>query len=398
MDVSIAQRLMERRKHAGYTQESLAEKLGVSRQAVSKWERSESSPDTDNLIALAQLYGVSLDELLFAEVGRGEALEALDELAVDLGEGDGLDAGDGSDAGADSDADDGQDTGSDVCGGNGTGVNAGDGADICDDPDAGLNASDDPDTTGENPLISSDAGDEIRLSSNALHLKSSSGEEVVLAKGGGVAMRDAAGSITRSFGSLREAHDAWNADHGREPRGYTVHGERFETLDAAREKYGVDIDAGEPVQKHYSSRFAGAWNRFPYPLIALLGAAMTLISGGVPSAAISVASNYYLFIWPSDIALLWIATIPLYYLLGRAIDRRRPLSFVAEAYAIAAIVLMVPVIGQGLFGVTWPLLLTVPLVAWLAHACERRAGIRKSSRTAGGTDAGNESASASDNR
>lgn len=389
---------MERRKHAGYTQESLAEKLGVSRQAVSKWERSESSPDTDNLIALAQLYGVSLDELLFAEAGRGEAL---DELAVDLGEDDGPDTGDGSDAG--SNAGDDSDAGSDACGSNGTGVNAGGGAGVCDGPDASYDSDADPNAgadsgvAGEDPFISSDAGDEIHLSSNALHLKSSSGEEVVLAKGGGVVMRDAAGSITRGFEGLREAHDAWNADHGREPRGYTVHGERFETLDAAREKYGADIDAGEPVQKHYSSRFMGAWNRFPYPLIALLGAALPLVYGGAPSVAISVASNYHLFIWPSDIALLWIATIPLYYLLGRAIDRRRPLSFIAEAYAIAAMVLMVPVIGQGLFGITWPLLLTVPLVAWLAHACERRAGIRKSSRTAGGTDAGNESASASDN-
>ena len=39
----------------------------MSRQAVSKWERSESSPDTDNLIALAQLYGVSLDDLLYVD-------------------------------------------------------------------------------------------------------------------------------------------------------------------------------------------------------------------------------------------------------------------------------------------------------------------------------------------
>ena len=44
--------------------------LGVSRQAVSKWERSESSPDTDNLIALAALYGVSLDELLYGEAAN----------------------------------------------------------------------------------------------------------------------------------------------------------------------------------------------------------------------------------------------------------------------------------------------------------------------------------------
>lgn len=67
MNVEIAQRLAARRKQAGLSQEALAERLGVSRQAVSKWERSESSPDTDNLIALAQLYGLSLDDLLYVD-------------------------------------------------------------------------------------------------------------------------------------------------------------------------------------------------------------------------------------------------------------------------------------------------------------------------------------------
>ncbi len=64
MDISTANRLYELRKQHGFSQDELAEKLNVSRQAISKWERSESSPDTDNLIALAKLYGVSLDELL----------------------------------------------------------------------------------------------------------------------------------------------------------------------------------------------------------------------------------------------------------------------------------------------------------------------------------------------
>lgn len=68
MNVDMANRLANRRRAAGLSQEALAEKLGVTRQAVSKWERSESSPDTDNLIALANLYGVSLDDLLYAEV------------------------------------------------------------------------------------------------------------------------------------------------------------------------------------------------------------------------------------------------------------------------------------------------------------------------------------------
>ena len=64
MNIETANRLVELRKQHGYSQEGLAEQLGLSRQAVSKWERAEASPDTDNLIALAQLYRISLDELL----------------------------------------------------------------------------------------------------------------------------------------------------------------------------------------------------------------------------------------------------------------------------------------------------------------------------------------------
>lgn len=64
MNVEIAQRLAGMRREQGYSQEELAEQLGLSRQAVSKWERAESSPDTGNLIALAKLYGVTIDELL----------------------------------------------------------------------------------------------------------------------------------------------------------------------------------------------------------------------------------------------------------------------------------------------------------------------------------------------
>lgn len=64
MDLMTANRLQQLRKQNGYSQDVLAEKLGISRQAISKWERAESSPDTDNLIALARLYGLSVDELL----------------------------------------------------------------------------------------------------------------------------------------------------------------------------------------------------------------------------------------------------------------------------------------------------------------------------------------------
>jgi HTH-type transcriptional regulator/antitoxin HipB len=84
MNVEIADRLARRRREAGYSQEELALKLGVSRQAVSKWERSESSPDTNNLIALAELYEVSLDDLLFvdSDIAEDVAFERADRAQI----------------------------------------------------------------------------------------------------------------------------------------------------------------------------------------------------------------------------------------------------------------------------------------------------------------------------
>ncbi|MFA6619659.1 MAG: helix-turn-helix domain-containing protein [Bacilli bacterium] len=73
MNIEIANRLVDLRKKSGFSQEELAAKLGLSRQAVSKWERAEASPDTDNLICLAKLYGVSLDDLLNTD-------ESVDEI------------------------------------------------------------------------------------------------------------------------------------------------------------------------------------------------------------------------------------------------------------------------------------------------------------------------------
>ncbi|MBQ8206290.1 MAG: helix-turn-helix transcriptional regulator [Bacilli bacterium] len=64
MNIEIANRLLEYRKRSGLSQEELAEKLDISRQSVSKWERAEASPDTDNLIELAKIYGVTMDDLL----------------------------------------------------------------------------------------------------------------------------------------------------------------------------------------------------------------------------------------------------------------------------------------------------------------------------------------------
>lgn len=64
--VPLGEALKARRTAANYTQEYVAEALGVSRQAVSKWENGTSEPSTANLMALAKLYCVTVDELLGA--------------------------------------------------------------------------------------------------------------------------------------------------------------------------------------------------------------------------------------------------------------------------------------------------------------------------------------------
>ena len=66
----LGNKLYELRRQAGLSQEEFANKIGVSRQAVSKWERGEALPDTDNLITIARMYKISLDELIANEVDQ----------------------------------------------------------------------------------------------------------------------------------------------------------------------------------------------------------------------------------------------------------------------------------------------------------------------------------------
>ena len=61
--MSFHENLIQTRKLRGMTQEELAERLDISRQAISKWENGESVPDTDKLIRLGEVLDVSLDEL-----------------------------------------------------------------------------------------------------------------------------------------------------------------------------------------------------------------------------------------------------------------------------------------------------------------------------------------------
>lgn len=63
---SLGETLREQRTRCKMTQEFVAEAVGVSRQAVSKWESGAADPSTANLLALARLFGVSAQELLRA--------------------------------------------------------------------------------------------------------------------------------------------------------------------------------------------------------------------------------------------------------------------------------------------------------------------------------------------
>lgn len=65
--MTIGERIRRARKAKGYTQEYVAEKVNVSRQAVFKWEKNQTKPDTANLIALAALLDISVDALIRGE-------------------------------------------------------------------------------------------------------------------------------------------------------------------------------------------------------------------------------------------------------------------------------------------------------------------------------------------
>lgn len=65
--MSLAKKLVSLRKQKGLTQMDLAERLNVSRQAISRWEVGAAVPSTDNLKILSELYGVSVDDILKGE-------------------------------------------------------------------------------------------------------------------------------------------------------------------------------------------------------------------------------------------------------------------------------------------------------------------------------------------
>ena len=221
MDLAMAQRLVDRRKAAGLSQEALAAQLGVSRQAVSKWERSESSPDTDNLIALAALYGVSLDELLYGEAA------------------DDADCPEGSDAGTEASDKAEEDE------------NSADNTSRSDKPLVDISLA-----RGIH-VIDPNKGEEVHVGWNGIHVTNDrKGEEVHVGPGGV---------------HVDTLEDDGHSVHTNADGTVTINGETFSSWKEAHDKL-------DHHGKHFRTRLGRAWNKFPFPaLVALAYLALGIV-------------------------------------------------------------------------------------------------------------------------
>ncbi|MEG0322601.1 MAG: helix-turn-helix domain-containing protein [Raoultibacter sp.] len=384
MNVEIAERLAVRRKEAGFSQESLAERLGVSRQAVSKWERSESSPDTDNLIALAKLYGVSLDDLLYVDGSIEDDIEfeAADRAAArESNTTASVDAGSGANEATSSEA-----------GPNWTSARV---APESPEPPMGSDQKDNrgpsfsnPDSVRVSPagvhvldgddyvhvswrdgvhVKDSKKGDEVHVGWTGIHVKEGGESRARAGRGKGdnswfVAGDDEGNTVGwagdgveingEHFDTWQEAHDRYSYGGFRQPSGYTVCGERFDTLDEAKAKYGDEVGKSIPVRKHYK---VSSWLKFPYPLVVIIA----YLSVGFAADA-----------WGTGLFLFF--TIPAYYMLGYAIQSRRIAHFIGGLYPIAASAWFLwMAFVEGAPHPAWVIFLTIPVVEWVVHSVSR---------------------------
>ena len=211
MDLAMAQRLVDRRKAAGVSQEALAAQLGVSRQAVSKWERSESSPDTDNLIALAALYGVSLDELLYGEAA--------------------------------SDADSSED------GSTETVDEAKEAEDSAEHADCGDKPLVDISLARGIHVIDPNKGEEVHVGWNGIHVTNErKGEEVHVGPDGV---------------HVDTLEDDGHSVHTNDDGTVTIDGETFSSWKEAHDKL-------DHHGKHFHTKVGRTWNKFPFPALVAL--------------------------------------------------------------------------------------------------------------------------------
>ena len=78
----LPDKIVELRKSNGWSQEDLAEKMNVSRQAISRWEGGTAQPDASNILQLSKLFGVTTDYLLNDEFSSDEDLPKVKEIRI----------------------------------------------------------------------------------------------------------------------------------------------------------------------------------------------------------------------------------------------------------------------------------------------------------------------------
>ena len=82
--MNFPEKLQKLRKGRGWSQEELASRIAVSRQAVSKWELGTAVPDTDNIVQLSELFGVTTDYLIKDGLDSDEDIPAVARTAASV--------------------------------------------------------------------------------------------------------------------------------------------------------------------------------------------------------------------------------------------------------------------------------------------------------------------------
>ena len=344
-----------RRKQAGLSQEALADKLGVSRQAVSKWERAESLPDTDNLIALAALYGLTLDELLWREAAESDSRVSQPAAsATGAAETSGASAGEGYSQGKPDAVEDDRDDG-DRDSEASDNDQAGGSADSSTDDAAFGSSRNGNDVESDNNQGRGEDDDYAHVSfRDGIHVRDTKkGEEVHIGWSG-------VHVTNRKKGE--EVHVGWDGVHVEQPNASgTVDDPKSVHVDSSGVIIGEQyFENWHEAHKALRRKPERAWRSFPFPLVVLVA---YLLLGLFTNA------------WIPGLMLAF--AVPAYYVIGNAWEKRRISRLIGGLYPIGAIAWfcwMAFALNQA--HPAWVVFLTIPVVeilcAWSRKTWKRR--------------------------
>ena len=336
-----------RRKQAGLSQEALADKLGVSRQAVSKWERAESLPDTDNLIALAALYGLTLDELLWREAGENDS--QVSQPAPDAMETSRASGGEGFSQGRPNAAEDDRDDGRRDS--------------VADDDQAEASTDDTAFGSSRNDNdAESDKNDEADESNDYAHVSFRDGIHVRDTKKGEEVHIGWSGVHVANRKKGGEVHVGWDGVHVEQPNASgTADDPKSVHIDSSGVIIGEQyFENWHEAHKAFGRKPERAWRSFPFPLVVL-----------VAYVLLGLLANAWL---PG---LMLAFAVPAYYVIGNAWETRRLSRLIGGLYPIGAIAWfcwMAFALDQA--HPAWVVFLTIPVVeilcAWSRKTWKRR--------------------------